>query len=425
MPQLQHLHGMDSRNWRPTDGKRVVDNCAPSKREMAAKVHALQWRLDQESDSRQRMLRLSGGHGEPTHFGPRAGVPVYQQANAISRNVQAQNYRNDHWPKPMNVGTVLDVAAAHTERLHGRLAGEVHNREALILQQRSLAMAQARRLAAHPPPPAAHNPHRDAEIYFDRIRSRQRDAIANTRACGASACEGSMHADLICNFNSSLADRVQSALDAEKADAVAEINCRLDALSEVPAVPSKASGGLKFRPDEVGADQMDRYLEGLFKIADTNGDGVLQPSELATLLQLTGFNLSASTILDIVQAADVDGDGVIQYAEFVPVVRELLTAPAKSEEGAASNLKYQELTTLQLEEYLRELFKIADMNGDGVLQPVEYVQLMRLSGLNFSDEVVLAGLTDADTNKDGVIDYEELVAYFKKALVVNGVVEQL
>jgi len=63
---------------------------------------------------------------------------------------------------------------------------------------------------------------------------------------------------------------------------------------------------------------------------------------------------------------------------------------------------------------LTQLFKIADANGDGVLQPTEYVQLMRLSGLKFSDEMVLKGLTEADTNQDGVIDYAELVAYFKK-----------
>lgn len=182
-----------------------------------------------------------------------------------------------------------------------------------------------------------------------------------------------------------------------------------------------ASSGLNFKASDVNEESMNQYLKGLFEIGDTNGDGVLQPRELAQLLQLTGFNLDASTILDVVQAADVDGDGLIQYEEFVPLVRKMLAeegakARSSSPEGANPNLDHSKLDGAQLGTYLTELFKIADTNGDGVLQATEYVSLMRLSGLKFSDELVLKGLIEADTNQDGVIDYEELVAFFKKIL---------
>lgn len=191
-------------------------------------------------------------------------------------------------------------------------------------------------------------------------------------------------------------------------------------LKKAKATAPKAaapSSGLKFKPHEVSQASMDNYLKNLFEIGDTNGDGVLQPAELAKLLKLTGFNLESGAILDIVQAADVDGDGLIQYDEFVPIVRDMLANPPaakKGPEGANPNLDFQKLKANELEAYLTQLFKIADANGDGVLQPTEYVQLMRLSGLKFSDDMILQGLTEADTNQDGVIDYAELVAYFKK-----------
>lgn len=191
-------------------------------------------------------------------------------------------------------------------------------------------------------------------------------------------------------------------------------------LEKAKATAPKAaapSSGLKFKPHEVNQASMDNYLKNLFEIGDTNGDGVLQPAELAKLLKLTGFNLESGAILDIVQAADVDGDGLIQYDEFVPIVRDMLANPPaakKGPEGANPNLDFQKLKANELEAYLTQLFKIADANGDGVLQPTEYVQLMRLSGLKFSDDMILQGLTEADTNQDGVIDYAELVAYFKK-----------
>jgi len=205
---------------------------------------------------------------------------------------------------------------------------------------------------------------------------------------------------------------------APKALKKAEANAIITkAKATVTAPKAAASGGLKFKAHEVNQASMDNYLKNLFEIGDTNGDGVLQPAELAKLLSLTGFNLEAGAILDIVQAADVDGDGLIQYDEFVPVVREMLAKPPAAKagpEGANPNLDFKKLKANELEAYLTQLFKIADANGDGVLQPTEYVQLMRLSGLKFSDEMVLKGLTEADTNQDGVIDYAELVAYFKK-----------
>ena len=66
------------------------------------------------------------------------------------------------------------------------------------------------------------------------------------------------------------------------------------------------------------------YLKELFAIGDVNGDGTLQPTELAKLLSICGFDSSSPDILDLVAAADTNNDGLIGFDEFVPLAQELL-----------------------------------------------------------------------------------------------------
>ena len=56
--------------------------------------------------------------------------------------------------------------------------------------------------------------------------------------------------------------------------------------------------------EDVPAEMLERYLYKLFHVADTNGDGVLQPEEFADLLSRSGFNFSRSLIGQLVDAAD-------------------------------------------------------------------------------------------------------------------------
>jgi len=80
---------------------------------------------------------------------------------------------------------------------------------------------------------------------------------------------------------------------------------------------------------EYSSEDLKEYLRRLFSIGDTNGDGVLQPSEFKRLLELSGFNFSEETVRQLMSAADVNGDGVIEYDEFIPVGMEVLKAQNK------------------------------------------------------------------------------------------------
>merc|ERR1719502_526091 len=130
------------------------------------------------------------------------------------------------------------------------------------------------------------------------------------------------------------------------------------------------------RLSEVPAEMLERYLAKLFAVADTNGDGVLQPSEFKRLLEMSGFNLSAKNIARLMDAADVNHDGVIEYEEFIPVALAMLEESKKKQSaGSGSGSQMPRLSDVpesMLQQYFRDLFAVADTNGDGVLQPSEF-----------------------------------------------------
>merc|ERR1712166_1194883 len=165
-------------------------------------------------------------------------------------------------------------------------------------------------------------------------------------------------------------------------------------------------------PADVPADMMVDYLQKLFKIADSNDDGVLSPVEFAELLSRSGFNFPDHMIIQMIKAADVNEDGVIEYEEFVPAMMGL--AAAMNEEDLAPDVgagvpMWDEVPADMLERYLEKLFQIGDTNGDGVLQPVEFLELLTRVGLRFPPKLVLKLFLEADTNGDGVIEYDEFM----------------
>jgi len=171
---------------------------------------------------------------------------------------------------------------------------------------------------------------------------------------------------------------------------------------------AKASGaaGMPNLAD-VPPELLERYLAKLFSVADTNGDGVLQPTELSRLLELSGFNLTPQQVAEVIDNADVNHDGVISYEEFVPIAAEILQARAQAGAPAMPNL--QDVPAPMLERYFKKLFAIADTNGDGVLQPHEFASLLELSGFSFTPSQIEDLMSQADVNRDGVIEYDEFI----------------
>ena len=172
---------------------------------------------------------------------------------------------------------------------------------------------------------------------------------------------------------------------------------------DVPAAPVDISDISMPNPADVPADMMADYLQKLFKVADSNDDGVLSPIEFAELLRRSGFKLPDHMIIQMIKAADVNEGGVIEYENLVPAMMGL--AAAMNEEVLVPHAgegvsMWNEVPPDMLERYLEELFQIGDTNGDGVLQPKEFLELLTHAGLRFPAKLVLKLFSEAGTNGD-------------------------
>jgi len=129
---------------------------------------------------------------------------------------------------------------------------------------------------------------------------------------------------------------------------------------------------------------------------------VLQPQELKRLLEMSGFNLSATNIAKLMHAADVNHDGVIEYDEFIPVALAMLKESKKKRSGGSGSQmpRLSEVPAEMLERYLAKLLAVADANGDSVLQPHELKRLLEMSRFNLPATNIAKLVHAADVNHD-------------------------
>jgi len=62
-----------------------------------------------------------------------------------------------------------------------------------------------------------------------------------------------------------------------------------------------------------------------------------------------------------------------------------------------------------MEEYLKNVFEQADVNGDGFLDHTEFKALLRNADLGLSNSEIRRVLAEADEDEDGMINYHEFV----------------
>jgi Ca2+-binding EF-hand superfamily protein len=75
------------------------------------------------------------------------------------------------------------------------------------------------------------------------------------------------------------------------------------------------------------------------------------------------------------------------------------------------NRRLAKLSSDQLAE-LRETFDYNDRDGDGRIEIDEFVEMLDELESDVSDREAKIGFADIDTNDDGLIDFEEFVAWW-------------
>jgi len=135
---------------------------------------------------------------------------------------------------------------------------------------------------------------------------------------------------------------------------------------------------------------MDFILEmkEAFLLFDKNGDGFISARELGVLMRTLGRNPTEEEIMNIMNEIDVDHNGKLDFSEFVIMMRDKLSGE-------------------DMEQEIRQAFRVFDRNGDGYISKQEFKHCMMHFGERFTNEEVEEMIAEADSNNDGKIDYHE------------------
>ncbi|KAG7672229.1 hypothetical protein Ndes2526B_g06781 [Nannochloris sp. 'desiccata'] len=172
----------------------------------------------------------------------------------------------------------------------------------------------------------------------------------------------------------------------------------VDRMKQFAAQTRLRKAAILIAAQHLGADEI-QGLKELFNSFDLDGDGSITYEEFRQGLRASasgGGALSDAEIQKVMQDADVDGSGAIDYNEFL-----------------ASTV---DLRLLQREDLLRKMFLELDADGSGTLTVEEIETALSQTslggGIDHAD--VLELVKRADSNGDGVIDFDEFVAEWRK-----------
>lgn len=142
--------------------------------------------------------------------------------------------------------------------------------------------------------------------------------------------------------------------------------------------------------ERLTAEQIQEFRQA-FDIIDRNGDGVITVDDLAAVMRAIGQAPTHSELMDMIREVDADGNENIDFTEFLALMS-------------------REMRPNDIEDELREAFRVFDKDGDGYISPQELKSLLISLGLDASPEIVRRMIGEADRNRDGKIDFSEFRA---------------
>jgi calmodulin len=108
-------------------------------------------------------------------------------------------------------------------------------------------------------------------------------------------------------------------------------------------------------------------------------------------MRAIGQSPTHSELQDMIREVDADGNDTIDFTEFLALMS-------------------RQMRQSDIEEELRETFRVFDRDGDGFITPQELRTLLISLGLDSSAQVIRSMIGEADRNRDGKIDFAEFRA---------------
>lgn len=139
--------------------------------------------------------------------------------------------------------------------------------------------------------------------------------------------------------------------------------------------------------------QIEEY-ERAFKLFDKNGNGKICANELSVVLKSLNHNASDHDISDMINEVNGLESGEISFESFL-------------------SLMESKLENIDLEEELREAFRVFDNNNSGYISSARLKHVMECLGEDVTAKDAEDMIREADIDKDGLVNFEDFVKMMK------------
>lgn len=145
-----------------------------------------------------------------------------------------------------------------------------------------------------------------------------------------------------------------------------------------------------FMVETLSAEQIQEFRQA-FDIMDRNQDGVITVDDLNAVMRAIGQSPTHAELQDMIREVDADGNENIDFTEFLALMS-------------------RQMRQSDIEDELREAFRVFDHDGDGFITAQELRSLLISLGLESSPEIIRRMIGEADRNHDGKVDFGEFRA---------------
>ncbi|PAA47525.1 hypothetical protein BOX15_Mlig013110g1 [Macrostomum lignano] len=184
---------------------------------------------------------------------------------------------------------------------------------------------------------------------------------------------------------------------------------RLRRLSRRPSSPTALRGRYKPLSRSASltvADFTSQWCE-VFRMFDSNLDGVLSADELGGKMRNLGYNVTQTEVEDLIHEWDKDDKGALSLTEFTLMMNSSrFQAGTESAATQPSFLSDGARDTKELLE-LKAAFDLFDRDKNGFLDAGEVKIALELLGENPTDSEVDFIMTEADSDRDGAVSFRE------------------
>ncbi|XP_023326676.1 calmodulin-A [Eurytemora carolleeae] len=168
---------------------------------------------------------------------------------------------------------------------------------------------------------------------------------------------------------------------------------------------SNREAEIKEATESLSEEKLAEYKD-IFSFFDRDGGGTITTVELGQVMRTFGWSPTEGELQELINEIDQDGNGCISFNEFVWLMT-------------------REIHDAELEEEIREAFRVFDKDGHGFIPSMDLADVLQKLGEKLSTEETDELINEADNDGDGNINYEEFVSLlFKRPQMESAKVEK-